>query len=431
MEQLFAFPYILRILISLLLILLINHFTKRLTVAVTAGTLVLASWLGHPAENIAVIALHRLISEETGFLAVIVFQIISLSSQMSETGIMKELVEYVRSRVSQRASMAVLPAIVGILPMPGGAIFSAPMVDDCDHDGTIGPQLKANVNYWFRHIWEFWWPFYPGVILLMDITGLPASRVFMSHAPLTLATITAGYFILLRKIEPADSPMREKWTPAVAVNYLKLVYPFIIVILVYAITENLFPSVRKINKYLPLVSGILLAQIVIQLKRPLGSTIWRGIVLSKKTFALIGLVCLIRIYGAFIESALPDGCMVMDKLRFELDSWGIPYFMLLVLIPFISGVTTGIALGFVGASFPIVMSIIGADPEPGVLYSSVILSYCSGYLGMMLSPVHVCLVVTNEYFSSNIAKNLMVLLKPSLMLFSTACALYLLYGNIL
>ena len=119
---------------------------------------------------------------------------------MSISGNMKEMVENVRSMISKRFSMAILPAIIGFLPMPGGAIFSAPLLDDCDSDNEVKPILKTKINYWFRHIWEYWWPLYPGVLLAVDITGLPVLTFMMLQLPLSLLSILAGYLFLLRNI---------------------------------------------------------------------------------------------------------------------------------------------------------------------------------------------------------------------------------------
>jgi len=35
-----------------------------------------------------------------------------------------------------------------------------------------------------------------------------------------------------------------------------------------------------------------------------------------------------------------------------------------------------------------------------VLATTTVLAYGFGYMGMMLSPVHICFVVTNEFFKS-------------------------------
>jgi hypothetical protein len=45
--------------------------------------------------------------------------------------------------------------------------------------------------------------------------------------------------------------------------------------------------------------------------------------------------------------------------------------------------------------------------------AAAVLAYGSGYVGQMLSPVHVCLVVTNAYFKTRMAQSLLALLAPT------------------
>jgi len=75
---------------------------------------------------------------------------------------------------------------------------------------------------------------------------------------------------------------------------------------------------------------------------------------------------------------------------------------LMMVIPFISGLVTGVAFGFVGASFPIIFALLGADPPAATAVAATVLSYSFGYIGMMLSPLHVCYVVTCEYFGTSL-----------------------------
>jgi hypothetical protein len=41
------------------------------------------------------------------------------------------------------------------------------------------------------------------------------------------------------------------------------------------------------------------------------------------------------------------------------------------------------------------------------------LAYVSGYVGMMLSPVHICLLVTKDYFKASLAASYLHIYKPA------------------
>jgi len=423
MELIFKTPYIVRVLASLLIILIINRISKRLSLSVFFGAMILALWTGRSLHTIFIISWERLSSANNIFLMIVIFQVIWLSSQMSLSGVMKELVDRVKGMVSQRTSMALLPAVIGLLPMPGGAIFSAPLVDDCDHDKSIAPIVKTKINYWFRHIWEYWWPMYPGVLLAIDITGLTILQIMALHLPLSILSVTAGYIFLLRKVNASEKLSKNKKSSVK--EFISLLFPIIFIIIIYALLRIFLPEIALFNKYLPMIIGIFSAQVFLQIKRKLGISIWMNIVFSRKTINLVLLVALIRIFGAFIEAGLDDGSFIMSHMKTEMSSMGIPFIMIIILIPFISGITTGLAIGFVGASFPIVMSLLGANPGMNELLSAVVLAYASGYMGMILSPVHVCLIVSNEHFNTGIAESIVRLLKPALFLLTGAVLLYL------
>ena len=137
-------------------------------------------------------------------------------------------------------------------------------------------------------------------------------------------------------------------------------------------------------------------------------------------------MALIRIYGAFIEARLPDGMPLTMHVRQELLLLHIPILIVIMLIPFISGLTTGIAVGFVGASFPVVITLLGTGVPLPQLLASTVVAYAFGYIGMMLSPLHVCNLVTNEYFKTNLLKSIFQLTGPSAVVLVGSLCLYLL-----
>lgn len=412
-ETILAAPVIIKVLASLALILIANSVCRHLFPSVLLGTGILAAWCGHPASAALDIAWARFSSPDNLLLMAVVLQVIYLSAQMSEAGMMRDLVEAVRLRISRRASVAALPAVIGFLPMPGGALFSAPLVESCDEEGVIPPLLKVQTNYWFRHVWEYWWPLYPGVLLALDVTGMDVWPFVLLMCPFSLFAIASGYWWLLRRIPPEknDSPRGEDEGPAPVL--LPLIAPIGIAALVYILVKVLLPGIAASNKYWPLMMGILLAMVYVQVLRRLGLRRWGGILLSRKSVIMVLLVAAVQVYGAFIEAELPDGTLLVAQMRTELGAWGIPHLLMLMILPLVAGFTTGLTIGFVGASFPIVLSLLGENPSPGVFLGGVALSYVSGFVGLILSPVHMCLVVTNEHFKTRLLSSLPGLVKPA------------------
>ncbi len=408
-------PIIVKILISLMAILAVNRISKNLPLAIVSATLILALWSGHSPQSIASITWERFYSKDNAFLLLVVTLVIWLSSLMDKTRIMRDLVTNIRFLLPPKMALAALPAVIGLLPMPGGALFSAPLVDDVDEKNELTPLEKTRINYWFRHIWEYTWPLFPGMILAADIAGLDIWQIFIVGIPLAGTMALAGYFFILRgvHISPSSVSRGEQ-------HILKLLSPILIVIMVYAVIMVFFPVIHEFSKYLPMVLGIFVSTAVLAVLRPVSAAEWIKIIFSKRLFNMVIIVVLIRIYGAFIEARLPGGTLLMEQMRAELHQMGIPILLLMIIITFLSGFTTGISVGFVGAAFPIIFNLIGPDPTMWQLLGALALAYPFGFSGTMLSPIHVCLIVTCEYFGSSLEKSIISLIPPSLVMMGAA-----------
>jgi len=58
------------------------------------------------------------------------------------------------------------------------------------------------------------------------------------------------------------------------------------------------------------------------------------------------------------------------------------------------------------------------------------LAYVSGFIGVLLSPVHICLLLTNEYFGSDLSKVFSkYLLKSCLSLFLLLILIFYIRGT--
>jgi len=436
-EVLVGVPVMVKVLAALGLILILNQFCRHLLVSVGAAALMLAVWCGHSPPRIGLIAWERLSSPSNLILMLIIFQVIWLSSQMSETGVMEDLVFAVRRMVSRRGAVAVLPAVIGLLPMPGGALFSAPLVESCDPAQDLTNRLKAQTNHWFRHVWEYWWPLYPGILLAIEITGLDMWQYVLMGLPLTAGSILSGYYFLLRRVEPEEESAAVEEDESVP-SFFWLVLPIVVVVGGYTLlklahygTQQIWPGVGPINRMLPMAFGLFCAMTVLQFERPLPRKKWKEIIFSRRALNMALIVAAVRVYGAFIEARLPNGTLLVAQMRSEMADLGIPLVAVVMLIPLISGLATGISLGFVGASFPIVLRLLGADPTVGEVVYTTVLAYGFGYMGMLISPVHVCLVVTCEYFKTDVMPNILGMLKPALAMLTWTVVLHVIYRLLL
>jgi integral membrane protein (TIGR00529 family) len=96
---------------------------------------------------------------------------------------------------------------------------------------------------------------------------------------------------------------------------------------------------------------------------------------------------------------------------------GLPLLLVLTAIPFIAGVMTGLTIAYVGITFPILLPLMGGvTPSLGL----VALAFGSGFAGVMLSPVHLCLLLTRDYFNADLGKVYRRLLVPQALVLAAA-----------
>jgi len=108
------------------------------------------------------------------------------------------------------------------------------------------------------------------------------------------------------------------------------------------------------------------------------------------------------IIGIRVFSALMTSANIAHEASIELANAGIPALVVIAVLPFISGIVTGVGMGYVGLSLPIVLGILASSNIP--LKAGVLIANAFGYTGMMLSPLHVCMVVTVQHFKSSLMK---------------------------
>ncbi|MBN8215714.1 MAG: DUF401 family protein [Spirochaetes bacterium] len=281
-HQILAVPLLLKIVLSLFVILGANRLTGRLWAAVLAGIAVFALWTPRSPSELLTAFRMRVSSADDFFFIAILFLVVWMSAQMSAAGTMKRIVTAAEALLPRRSALAAVPMLIGFLPMPGGALFSAPLVEALDRENALDANLKARINYWFRHIWEYWWPLYPGALLAAEIFRLPPWLFMAIQIPLSLLAIGSGWFFLLRRVPPAAAlGRRDELRRAARDAALQGIAPIAVLTLVYALVSFLLPSFAQISKYLPMVCGVVAAMAYLQARQALPAAAWKKILFSR------------------------------------------------------------------------------------------------------------------------------------------------------
>ncbi len=342
-----------------------------------------------------------------------VMMIIFLSELMKKAGRIKMLVSSLRSMLGDpRGVVTLVPAMIGLLPIIGGAMISAPMVEEASEELDLTAPKKTFLNYWFRHLWEYIFPTYPGMIFSAAILGISLQDVAKANIPLTITAIAAGLFFGMKGVGN-----EKKWDGGInrrlLTDFFVSALPLIVVISAVLITktETVLDSLIVLN-----VSLIVVFIFSAFLYRIGPKGIWE-IVKANFSIKFISIVIGILIFKGIIETT-----GAVEDISMDLNSFGVPVFLILIILPFIIGVSTGITMAFVGITFPILLPFFTTGDYPMI---AVMLAYAGGYAGVMLSPVHLCLVLTAEYFRADLGEVYKEIVKPVAVVLGVALAVYL------
>lgn len=294
---------------------------------------------------------------------------------LRENKVLAEMTEASKSLFRHKKLVIVsMPMLIGMLPSLGGAYFSAPMVDESTKKLQMSQEEKGFVNFWFRHPWEFILPLYPGLLLAAALSGMELRTLIIANLPYAAAMIAAGFLLSMREVKGRTE------TFSVSRRGLLSFLPIgIIILLVMAFKVPLHLALPA------LVIGLF------AFYRYGLSRIWNALTYG---FAL---EVILLVLGVMMFKELMDGSGAVKNLSEFFLAHGIPVMPLLFILPFLSGFLTGITVGSVSSTFPLLLSMLhGAPPE------AVSFAFAAAFLGVLLSPVHVCLILTKEYFHADI-----------------------------
>jgi hypothetical protein len=100
----------------------------------------------------------------------------------------------------------------------------------------------------------------------------------------------------------------------------------------------------------------------------------------------------------------------------RLGDSGVMLVLTFILLPFIAGLITGLIVAFVGLTFPLLIGIALHSPLQEYFMPMMVLAMIAGTCGQLLSPMHVCLVVTAEFFTITLPGLLRSLFLPVMVL---------------
>jgi len=347
-----------------------------------------------------------LIDSTTLRLMGIIVLVYILNGVLNKVKSLDNLVDSLRGIVKDyRFTLAFIPAFLGLIPMPAGAIFSAPMVKEIGNRAGLTPEEDAFVNYWFRHIWEFIWPLSTGMILFAGLLKIEIREVILVQFPLTITAIIVGFIWEYKNLKRDITAISKKDILLNLKNLLYGIWPIllIIILVLWIKIDILISLVITILSIFFLNTDKLT---ITEIKEIIKKDIDLGVIIL-----IVGIMIFQRILQ--VSGGIETIPTMFAKLR-------IPVFMVLFSIPFFIGVLTGLSPAALGISIPVLTPII-VQGEVNLYYA--MFAFAGSFVGTMISPMHLCFIVTKNYFKANMGKIYKILIPPLIIIVLVALML--------
>ncbi|WP_291300470.1 DUF401 family protein [Desulfosporosinus sp. BICA1-9] len=394
-----------KILSTLILVIWLLRRRVQIGYAMLAGSIILFLIASPTWEKASASLQATLLEIRTWEVMLAMFFVMCLEHLLRTSGTIEGFMKSMKTMLrSDRVLLALMPAFLGLLPSLGGAIFSAPMVEHASKRYHLTPENKVTINYWFRHIWEYSNPIVPALILGSQISSIPLGTLVTHMVGYTFLALILGWIFLLTGVKFRPQKQLENQTKLEvsasleatlvestltktswhSVRYILLALGPIIVNIILVVTFHLSAAVS--------MGLVVLAMIVILRLR--WKQVIRMMINSFEKKLLLGILSIM-----FFQNVLTASGLVQELVAL-LQGTNLPIAIMLGLSALMVGILTGSPQAVVAITFPIIAAL-----APGSINTATT-AYIMGIAGAMLSPAHLCLIVTGEYFKGDIFKSL-------------------------
>jgi integral membrane protein (TIGR00529 family) len=370
---------------SLIVVLLGKKVDVGTTMLTATGIIGLISGLG--ITGTVMVVLRSTFSITTADLVAVVAMICVIGHILDKYGVLDKMVGSLEELFrSTKIIIMVIPSILGVLFIPGGAILSAPMV------GSLGDRLgidgvkKSSINMIFRHAWFLIFPFSTSMILAARVGQINVYHMIRYTFPVTAVSLITGYLIFVRSYskDQKNQPARQRSVAASAGRAVLYTSPIWIGILIN-IAFGL-PFSLAILPGIPIIYFIGEGE-----KKGFVNELFKGINL-KMLFSVIGIMSLQGMIGQMSTVRV-----IVDRLI----TLGADIRIIMVIAAALVGFLTASNPTTVGMLFPVFLPF-AQDYQTKALFASLILS--TGYLFYFVSPLHLCQIFTAEYYGIKVSE---------------------------
>ena len=374
---------------AMILIVVLLRFKVLIGPAILSGGLLIWLFESRSFEKLWIAFTETLTMQRTWDLLLCLYFVMCLEVELRKSGSLHGMVVTLRNIFSSnKVTLAFMPAFLGLLPSLGGARFSAPIVQEASEGIAVDDEQKSAINLWFRHIFEFSNPLMPGVILACGIANVSIGDLIDQVGWVTILCFVLGWIFLIIPLKITDPEKATNTQHDRTIDWKSLVLAFGPIV-------TSFLLIVAFNVQAALAMGLVVVAFIplyFWFKRPISVKSVFTESLDKKLF--FNVVCILY----FIQLLTVIG--TLDDIVSVFNNSSLPQAVIIACLSFIFGVMTGMGQGYIA----IVMPIVALMAPGNIVLVGIAMVY--GMAGQMVTPTHLCILVTVEYFKCRLWKTI-------------------------
>lgn len=374
---------------AMILIVVLLRFKVLIGPAILSGGLLIWLFESRSFEKLWIAFTETLTMQRTWDLLLCLYFVMCLEVELRKSGSLHGMVVTLRNIFSSnKVTLAFMPAFLGLLPSLGGARFSAPIVQEASEGIAVDDEQKSAINLWFRHIFEFSNPLMPGVILACGIANVSIGDLIDQVGWVTILCFVLGWIFLIILLKITDLEKATNTQHDRTIDWKSLVLAFGPIV-------TSFLLIVAFNVQAALAMGLVVVAFIplyFWFKRPISVKSVFTESLDKKLF--FNVVCILY----FIQLLTVIG--TLDEIVSVFNNSSLPQAVIIACLSFIFGVMTGMGQGYIA----IVMPIVALMAPGNIVLVGIAMVY--GMAGQMVTPTHLCILVTVEYFKCRLWKTI-------------------------
>ena len=374
---------------AMILIVVLLRFKVLIGPAILSGGLLIWLFESRSFEKLWVAFTETLTMQRTWDLLLCLYFVMCLEVELRKSGSLHGMVVTLRNIFSSnKVTLAFMPAFLGLLPSLGGARFSAPIVQEASEGIAVDDEQKSAINLWFRHIFEFSNPLMPVVILACGIANVSIGDLIDQVGWVTILCFVLGWIFLIVPLKITDPEKATNTQHDRTIDWKSL-------ILAFGPIVTSFLLIVAFDVQAALAMGLVVVAFIplyFWFKRPISVKSVFTESLDKKLF--FNVVCILY----FIQLLTVIG--TLDEIVNVFNNSALPQAVIIACLSFIFGVMTGMGQGYIA----IVMPIVALMAPGNIVLVGIAMVY--GMAGQMVTPTHLCILVTVEYFKSRLWKTI-------------------------